>query len=389
MIEKIRSTMELVAAQNLAYRHWVAQETVLPYQPYQYVIEPTAHCNMKCLKCPQAYGLGRKKGYMDMAIYRDIIDQIAGHAISLYFMFGGESMLHRELFDMVRLAKEKGIRRTFLATNGTLINPDIYDAIFQSGLDTFTVTFDGDNPETCEMLCHGAKFESVMENVIGLLKEKKRRGLDRPFISVKVVRILKEQPKEISAEFRDRFKNLPVNRIYSEVLTLQGKYAKNLLADNRFEGLLKEDILERDQNKYFPCLNLYSEMVIAWNGQVIGCCRDLEGINVLDDVREKPLAMIWNDEPFRNLRKKLIEGRYTGPCTLCSSLWMGKPTSPGVRNTMEYLTLPKYLIRDYYPNLAGVLLSGNLLNRIYIAKHSNTLLQDCIRKLKGHLSWLK
>lgn len=381
MIEQIKSALELVSAQNLAYRHWVDQKTVLPYPPFQFVIEPTNYCNIKCLKCPHGHGFERERGFMDMNLYRQILDQMAGSAINLYFMFGGESFLHKQLFEMIRLAKEKGIRRTFLATNGTLLKEKDFSAISESGLDTLTISFDGDDKETYEKLQKGANFDETLDKTVRFLQEKRRFGSAKPFVSVKIIRILKEQPKEIRSEFIRKFDGLPVNRIYSDVLTLQGKYAENLIADDRFGGLLKDEILERRSTNYFPCFNIYHEMAIAWNGKVISCCRDLEGLTILGDVRQNSIQEIWNGEAFVNLRNKLINGQIGGACSFCSSLWLGKPTNPKLRALTEYLTFPKYVIRDNYPNFAKFLFSNPFSNRFYIAKHSNKFLQDAIRKV--------
>lgn len=341
--------------------------------PYQYVIEPTNYCNMKCLKCPHGYGLDREKGYMNMELYKKVLDQIADSAINLYFMFGGESFLHKDLYEMVRLAKEKSIPRTFLATNATMFKEENYDALFESGLDNLVISFDGDDKETNRKLQKGGDFDKMLEGTLALLKEKQRRKAIKPFISVKVIISLKDQCSDIRPEFANKFEGLPLNRLYTEVLTLQGKYAQNLLEDERFDSLLKEVIQKKNEEDYFSCFNIFHEVVIAWNGTVVGCCRDLEGINSLGNVKDKPVSEIWNDKPFQNLRKRLIEGDYDGPCRFCSSLWLGRPKY-GTQALFEYLTFPKYVIRDNYPNFTKWLFTNKLINSCNISKVSNSVL---------------
>ena len=374
MVNKIQAALRLVSAHNRAYKHWVKQFIELPRLPFQYVIEPTNYCNMKCLKCPHGHGFDREKGYMDIDLYKNVLDQIADSAINLYFMFGGESFLHKQLFEMIRLAKEKGIPRTFLATNGTLLK-EKFDELFASGLDNLVISFDGDNKETNQKLQKGGDFDKMLDGTLSLLRQKQKRRVAKPFISVKVIISLKEQKSEIRPEFSKNFDGLPVNRLYTEVLTLQGKYAKNLLDDERFDSLLKEVIQKKNKNDYFPCFNIFHELVIAWDGTVIGCCRDLEGINVLGNVKEKTVSKIWNDEAFKDLRNRLIEGKYSGPCSLCSSLWLGRPkyiTSA----LFEYLTFSKYVIRDNYPNFTKWLFSNKLINNCHISKLSNSLVTN-------------
>lgn len=179
MIKKIQEALRLVSAHNRAYKHWVNNNIELGYMPHQYVIEPTNYCNIKCLKCPHGHGLDRKKGYMDMELYKKVLDQIADSAINLYFMFGGESFLHKELYEMVMLAKEKNIPRTFLATNVTMFKEENYDALFESGLDNLVISFDGDDKETNQKLQKGGNFDKMLEGTLALLREKQRQQGDK------------------------------------------------------------------------------------------------------------------------------------------------------------------------------------------------------------------
>ena len=171
MISQLKESLRLVRAHNKAYKYWLKQEIELPFLPYQFVIEPTNYCNMKCLKCPHGYGFDREKGYMEMELYNKIIEQIEPHCINLYFMFGGESMLHKQLSEMIKLAKQKGIKRTFLATNGTLLNKQNIPAILDSGLDNLVISFDGDNKQINQKLQRGANFYEILDNTINFLKD--------------------------------------------------------------------------------------------------------------------------------------------------------------------------------------------------------------------------
>jgi radical SAM protein with 4Fe4S-binding SPASM domain len=48
-------------------------------------------------------------------------------------------------------------------------------------------------------------------------------------------------------------------------------------------------------------------MVIASNGDVVACCRDLQHKTVLGNLFEQELVDIWNSEEYQNLRTALVE----------------------------------------------------------------------------------
>ena len=48
-----------------------------PIFPDRVYIESTNHCNLKCIMCPTGLGvIQRPKGYMDMDLYRRIVDEL-------------------------------------------------------------------------------------------------------------------------------------------------------------------------------------------------------------------------------------------------------------------------------------------------------------------------
>ncbi|MDH4227968.1 MAG: radical SAM protein, partial [Deltaproteobacteria bacterium] len=74
--------------------------------PSELFIEPTSQCNLKCPMCPQSTGLTRKHGFMDMELFRKVIKDAAEIGIPKVSLFmGGESLLHKNIADMVREAE--------------------------------------------------------------------------------------------------------------------------------------------------------------------------------------------------------------------------------------------------------------------------------------------
>ena len=83
-------------------------------------IEPTNHCNLGCVMCPQPTEMQRVKGMMSLELYKSMIDELQNTpAEFIYLHQFGESLLHKKITDMVDYASEKGLQ-VGMSTNGTL-----------------------------------------------------------------------------------------------------------------------------------------------------------------------------------------------------------------------------------------------------------------------------
>ena len=81
-------------------------------------LEITNICNLNCLFCPKT---DRAKRMLTMDEFNRLTNSLQGKVKFLYFHLMGEPMLHPDLPDFVRMAREKGFIPV-LTTNGTLLN---------------------------------------------------------------------------------------------------------------------------------------------------------------------------------------------------------------------------------------------------------------------------
>ncbi len=54
-----------------------------------------------------------------------------------------------------------------------------------------------------------------------------------------------------------------------------------------------------------PCKDIYHQLGIYWNGDVVPCCYDVDGKEVMGNLLENSLQKIWNNERYREFRKKV------------------------------------------------------------------------------------
>ena len=136
-------------------------------------LEPTFRCNLECEMCPR---FSSEDPYLDMSM--ETYERIRGamsYAHTVDFTGWGEPMLHREIYRMIRLAKEEGCVTT-MTSNGTLLTDRNIRALIESGMDRLTVSVDGLTPETFDFIRTGARFEKVTENLKNLTLRVKEAG---------------------------------------------------------------------------------------------------------------------------------------------------------------------------------------------------------------------
>ncbi len=366
MISNLSSTMRYITKLQKAHSSWIQGKVRLDYQPFEFVIEPTNYCNLRCVKCVHGNGMKRRKEYLDMGHYRLILSKIYRHAESIFFTGGGEPTLHSELYQMIKEAKQQGIKRTWLLTNGTMLKPIHFPKIIDSGLDNLEFTLDGTDKETHEKIAIGSSFENMVYNIRSFLQYKKSVKADRPFTSIKIIRYSSSQPLTVDRGFLKKFRGLPVDRVYVNSLTYHSEYSRRFLENDEFVGLNRDSILNSNWKMYYPCLTVYMQVMISCSGDVIACCGDLEGINVIGNLLDKKtsISTIWNNEAFQGLRRRLIIGQLIPPCTICSGLWRGKPKPRLFDNLLLVGRIPLQMIRDFYPGIAKSCFTINRLNRL-------------------------
>ncbi|MBI3892151.1 MAG: radical SAM protein, partial [Candidatus Wallbacteria bacterium] len=149
-------------------------------------IEPTNACNLKCIHCPTGTGLTRARGSIDFELVERLIAEAAAFRPLVYFHLGGESLLHPQLPEMIALAGRAGLS-TAMFTNGTLLDRARGGALLDAGLDWIGFSFDGLDSATFERVRRGANFERVLGNILAFLRQRRERGVARPYAYMSVV----------------------------------------------------------------------------------------------------------------------------------------------------------------------------------------------------------
>lgn len=91
-------------------------------------VELTNDCNLDCEYCHRRK---REVGYMDLAFFKRVVTQLPRY-VRLCLSYGGESILHPQFSDILKICKKHVFRRVRVYSNGLVKYPDGVDVIIGS-----------------------------------------------------------------------------------------------------------------------------------------------------------------------------------------------------------------------------------------------------------------
>jgi len=285
--------------------------------PDRMYLESTNHCNLGCIMCPTGLKqVKRPKGFMDYDLFTRIVDEMAGHVRSTTLHIWGESLMHPRIADMIAYCHQKGLRSE-ISTNATLLDQRRAAAIIDAGLDVLYLCLDGVNKETYEAIRRNATFERTRDNILHFVTMKQERGLKTPQVNVQIIKMKPTAP-EVD-EFVQQWRQVAgIDRINVKPFD---SWAEQL---EQVSGLRQETV---KLPKRYPCPNLWFHVHIYWDGSLVMCDRDFDGVYRLGNVGDGVMKA-WNGALMRELRRRHVEGDYSGvlPCETCTEWAWWKPT---------------------------------------------------------------
>lgn len=288
--------------------------------PVHITIEPTNICNLQCPICETGAGLlNRPKGMMQFEDFKIIIDKIHNHTNSILFYYMGEPFLNKDSYKMIRYAKEKEIYIT-TCTNGHFL--DVLELI-NSGIDEVSFQIGGLTEESHKLYRVGSNLKEIIKNIEIVIREKRKKGESRPKVILGFI-VMKQNESQID-EFYKFAKKLNVDeaRIIEPCVRNLEQGKQFLPTDGKYwfydriafdKGILKP--------KYIPhnrCNWIYFSTVVLHNGDVVPCCRDVQGGYIMGNILKENFSSIWNGKKYKDFRKSIVQNQNKLElCKLCS-----------------------------------------------------------------------
>ena len=260
-------------------------------------VENTNICNLKCIHCPQSdpYKLveNYKPSFMSNEIFYAIVDEMKNYNSVLRFTPDGEPLLPSKFENQLGYAMDAGIKYISLNTNGLLFTPHLSRYICDSP-SKFIIEFSLDAlyKESYDRIRCGSNYIRVLNNIFTLLDMIKKKRKEE---NVKVFVSCVEQP-ELDAYELESFK-IFWKDMADEVISRQYVDTKSIMPKK----------IIRDITQRWPCIVVFTRLVIDWDGNVRFCPDDWRKETIVGNIKEKTIREIWNSDEMKDLRKSHLK----------------------------------------------------------------------------------
>lgn len=242
-------------------------------------VEPTNHCNARCICCPTSRSM-RKRGFMELPLFQRIVDDAQQNGVKIVHLYlHGEPLLHPKIVSMIEYVKRKGLA-VHLITNGMLLNRSMSLGILNAGVDLsdhFIFSILGSSKEVHEQVMGRINHERVLENLDTFLKLRRDMHVSGPIIETTFYPMPENQHE--AAAYMSVFKG------YVDHARMAPQISRSFANLN---GDKDESLSVRRK----PCAQLRERLTVFWNGDVALCHQDLNGDWVFGNLGHQTLQEI-------------------------------------------------------------------------------------------------
>jgi len=267
-------------------------------------------CNLRCAFC-DLYDAPER---MDVAgRLPALLDQAVAIGTRVVVFTGGEPFLHRELFDAVRMAKDRGLG-TNVTTNGTLVERR-WRQLHASGLDSISLSIDGLEATHDDLRGRPGTWQRTVK-ALRRLREDGRLHTAVYFVATN--RNVREliPVYELVSELGASFDFWPVNDAPELALREPADVQAYLdaiahVAARDPDVAARRPYMERGVDYHagrldrVRCLGLVDQYGINWRGDLQPCCVWGEPSLKVGNVFETPLDQLWTAPAVQAARERI------------------------------------------------------------------------------------
>jgi len=316
----------------------------------------TDYCNLDCKMCPFQRSDIEKK-HLDFALIRKVIDQIYPYKPYISLCGRGEPFLHPEFFEIISYIKSKGLWCA-VDTNGTLIEKNV-DQLLSSKIDLVNVSIDSVGEIQDQIRGTPGAFQKAVDGIRALRAKSPKF---RPMIRINCVitgyssahlEEVYELAKDLGIDILNLCHSMYVRT--ERMLHAQEKLSQNLPRAREkiswdtvdidgenidYEKLTKtiEKLRRKDEGvivtvipnltdskklqRYYSFKGFVEKRTAkcAWKHTNVYPSGDVEmcdGLYPMGNLNDGDFLEIWNNENFREFRKKLKETKRFPICSAC------------------------------------------------------------------------
>ncbi|RJQ27209.1 radical SAM protein [Candidatus Parcubacteria bacterium] len=270
-------------------------------KPKQVVIETTNTCNLNCPFCLvgmqneliNAHGsvshnlMTRDFGMMSVETFSKVRNELKNFGIKKAFLhFQGEPFLNKNTPDFAKQLKDDGLW-VGIFTNGQAFKNNTIENTVSSEIDLIRFSIDGASEETYQKNRVGGRFSNAYNNMRKVVKahQGKKTRIEWQFLPLKNNEHEVAKAQELANEIGVHFFTKSFRVTDPEIAPINEKYQVIYLKK--------------------PCTDIYLQLGIYWNGDVVPCCYDVDGKEIMGNINSQSLLAIWNSEKYKLFRKKV------------------------------------------------------------------------------------
>jgi MoaA/NifB/PqqE/SkfB family radical SAM enzyme len=308
----LKITSRIDAVTRIPERYLAAE---LP-APRAVKIELTSQCNYRCGFCAHRLRM-KDRGEMDPVFFERVVGEMVDAGVEeLGLFYIGESFMCDWLPEAIAHAKKRGIRYTFLTTNGSLATAQRVDDCMKAGLDSLKFSMNNADEEQFAEIA-AVKPKLFRDALVNLKRARAVRdsGGYKCGIYASSIRYDGEQQVRMQAlvdeivPFVDEHYWLPLYSMGSMTTEREEELGYRPIAGNQGRlGALREPL---------PCWSAFTEGHITHDGKLSACCFDAGDKWVMADLNKVAFMEGWNSESFVALRHAHLKKDVAG--TICES----------------------------------------------------------------------
>ncbi len=326
-------------------------EAVSP--PVCLYLEVTNRCNLLCETCPRTFEDLEPPADLSWELFTSIIDQAPN--VARVVMHGvGEPMLVKNLPDMIRYLKARGIYALF-NTNGTLLTPRKQRELIETGLDELRVSLDAADAKTFLAVRGKDMFNRIVRNVSSFTALQKEMGRTNPLVSMWLTGLketIGQLPDFVRLAAEIGVKEVHLQRLVFDDAGFGLARAESALFEHtraeedaaigaaqaiaaslgvrlNASGATEPGLslkASAEERPWSTCRRPWSLMYFTAHGRALPCCiapfsaRGYENYT-LGDATQQSLREIWNSPAYRDFRTDLLSDAPPKPCQNCGMRW--------------------------------------------------------------------
>ena len=285
--------------------------------PENIIIEASAACNLRCPVCPTHFAMQRIKGFMDLDLYKSIVDDMKDLKKKplLSFNFAGEPLLNKDIGKFVAYAT-KNNHKTFISTNVTMMTRPLAKELIKSGLASIHLCIDGFTKKSHEGYRVGSKFEEVKNNIEMFLEERKKLKSSTPHVTIQT--LLTSFSESEMDEITNWAKEIGADEVQFKSLSMGSYTTPQMKKQYNYLVPKNPQFQRKTSNTYHTlCGSPMAQTVIYWNGDLGLCCIDFDAHLKLTNIKEKGFLKTITSSDIAKKRKLGFQKQYK-MCKTCS-----------------------------------------------------------------------